>query len=125
MSGLQDGICLSAIKGGKQVSGGPLQGSCDSDSIWQIRLQVLELGDLLMTLDQKFWRQHGDNARGVFPVAVRILPGKKWHHEGDKGQSKDVKWQTRSTIYGYKVVLCFESYLLKKGLANRRLSIAF
>ena len=50
------------------------------------------------------------------------------YHEGDKGQSKDVKWQTRSTIYGYKVdVAVSESYLVKKGLANLTtfLSIAF
>ena len=63
-------------------------------------------------------------------MAVRIFTpfGKEMYHEGDKEQAKDVKWQTRSTIYGYKVdVAVSESYLVKKGLANLTtfLSIAF
>jgi len=83
-----------------------------------------------MTLDQEILTAAIDNARGDLPIAVRIFTpfGKEMYHEGDKGQSKDVKWKTRSTIYGYKVdVAVSESYLLKKGLANLTtfLSIAF
>ena len=88
------------------------------------------VGIAYMTLDQEILTAAIDNARGDLPVAVRIFTpfGKEMYHEGDKGQSKDVKWQTRSTIYGYKVdVAVSESYLLKKGLANLTtfLSIAF
>ena len=83
-----------------------------------------------MTLDQEILTAAIDNARGDLPIAVRIFTpfGKEMYHEGDKGQSKDVKWQTRSTIYGYKVdVAVSKSYLVKKGLANLTtfLSIAF
>ncbi len=83
-----------------------------------------------MTLDQEILTATIDNARGDLPIAVRIFTpfGKEMYHEGDKGQSKDIKWQTRSTIYGYKVyVAVSESYLVKKGLANLTtfLSIAF
>jgi len=88
------------------------------------------VGIAYMTLDQEILTATIDNARGDLPVAVRIFTpfGKEMYHEGDKGQSKDVKWQTRSTIYGYKVdVAVSESYLVKKGLANLTtfLSIAF
>ena len=88
------------------------------------------VGIAYMTLDQEILTAAIDNARGDLPVAVRIFTplGKRMYHEGDKGQSKDVKWQTRSTIYGYKVdVAVSESYLVKKGLANLTtfLSIAF
>ena len=88
------------------------------------------VGIAYMTLDQEILTAAIDNARGDLPVAVRIFTpfGKEMYHEGDKGQSKDVKWQTRSTIYGYKVdVAVSESYLVKKGLANLTtfLSIAF
>ena len=88
------------------------------------------VGIAYMTLDQEILTAAIDNARGDLPIAVRIFTpfGKEMYHEGDKGQSKDVKWQTRSTIYGYKVdVAVSESYLVKKGLANLTtfLSIAF
>ena len=88
------------------------------------------VGIAYMTLDQEILTAAIDNARGDLPVAVRIFTpfGKEMYHEGDKGNQKDVKWQTRSTIYGYKVdVAVSESYLVKKGLANLTtfLSIAF
>ncbi|MCG4877816.1 hypothetical protein L0N00_15400, partial [Eggerthella lenta] len=63
------------------------------------------VGIAYMTLDQEILTAAIDNARGDLPVAVRIFTpfGKEMYHEGDKGQSKDIKWQTRSSIYGYKV----------------------
>ncbi len=53
----------------------------------------------------------------IFRSRIFTPLGKEMYHEGDGGNQKDVKWQTRSTIYGYKVGYgaVSESYLVKKG----------
>ena len=118
-------------KGGKQVSADHYKAPVTAIPVPLTDLTTgAGVGIAYMTLDQEILTAAIDNARGDLPIAVRIFTpfGKEMYHEGDKGQSKDIKWQTRSTIYGYKVdVAVSESYLVKKGLANLTtfLSVSF
>ena len=106
---------------GEQASiGDSLQGSCDSSSVTrQIRLRVPELGSLIWRSTKKGWQQLLDTPEAIFRSLCGFFTPleKRCTMKGIKGQSKDVKWQTRSTICSCKMdVAVSESLSGQKGL---------